>query len=183
MSCHFIYTIRFILTYLFLLQAKPHLGIFFRPQVSDELKRGGCCLLSGWHKHQHCLLSCIGFDCCNMAEKYICILHSKQHSFQHFIGTKFPNFFPDEGYKFPDHHFDLFVEYNFWHVARKPFLASGEAVRKARRESLTTGQTKFPDCFPLIWGTFLKFPEFSLTGKKGEVIFQLFPDFQDGWEP
>ena len=53
---------------------------------------------------------------------------------------------------------------------------------KKSRIIITTGQTKFPD-FPLIWGTFLKFPDFFPWLEKGEVIFQVFPDFQVGWEP
>ena len=72
---------------------------------------------------------------------------------------------------------------SFWYISCLQHLPSPHPEDllfgiDTKRKSLTTGQTKFPN-FPLIWRTFLKFPDFSLTGNRGSH-FSGFPWFP-GW--
>ena len=75
----------------------------------------------------------------------------------------FPWFFNDEVSKFHDNYYVNLQIFTLialcTYRAHQPLLPVFLDTH-----SVLTGQSKFPD-FSLIWGIFLKFPDFSLTGK------------------
>ena len=76
-------------------------------------------------------------------------VHGHWPGFPAFNGNKIPWFFPDGSWKFQDHHFDLFLAWNIFNKQshHKPCNHPEDSLfgMDTRRESLTTGQSKFPD--------------------------------------